>query len=559
MSRRLHVALVVWLAGCDGAATEQPDAGADAAIVGCDAPLGTQHGLVLVTGDGVEDRTYWLHVPASYRCAAGAPLLVDFHGTASDVPEEAYQTDALIAFADANGVIVARPRSRSSDFQGSQIYRWDENPGDLERNVVFAKRLVADLEQRYAIDPARVYASGFSSGSNMTAQFLGDPASPFKGLAPIAGGRWTPGALPALADGPRIYFATGYRDYLWPYARSTAAEVVAMGLPVDRVFVRRTGGGHDLYPWHFDELWQFLDAGVRPGGGTIATPWTIAALPSPDDVLAFAQDGATLVAAGARGHVWRRTVDGTWTVELERGTADYTALCFGATGRGFVGGDSVGVHHAGTTWTADRALPDFGMLGTGWVNGAACRDDGSIVIGGYWSAAITNDGGVTYTQFHAPTGFGVDQQIAGIAEAAGGATVLVGYYDYVGAAARGQVTAAAVAHGASTEWWNSVTAVAGGRFWAVGDAGSIVASVDNGASWHPQASGTLENLYAVHFADTLHGAAVGRRGAVVTTADGGAHWTARPLGKDVFLGAVFVDATTIWIAGEDGLVASSPR
>ena len=32
-----------------------------------------------------------------------------------------------------------------------------------------------------------------------------------------------------------------------------------------------------------------------------------------------------------------------------------------------------------------------------------------------------------------------------------------------------------------------------------------------------------------------------------------------PLGKDAYLGAVFVDAATITIAGEDGLVATSPR
>lgn len=61
------------------------------------------------------------------------------------------------------------------------------------------------------------------------------------------------------------------------------------------------------------------------------------------------------------------------------------------------------------------------------------------------------------------------------------------------------------------------------------------------------------------FADAQNGAAVGRRGTVIVTADGGAHWIARPLGVDTHLGAVHVDASTIWIAGEGGLVASSPR
>jgi photosystem II stability/assembly factor-like uncharacterized protein/predicted esterase len=560
MSRLVIViASVVVASACGGTdPVNEPDAGGDPT---CNVPRGTQHGQKLAQGDGQEDRFFWLHVPASYRCDAPSPLLVDFHGTASDVPEEAYQTDALIAFADANGVIVARPRSRSSDIGGGvQIYRWDENPGDVPRNVLFAKNLVKDLSVRYSIDPARVYASGFSSGSNMVAQFLLDPASPFKGIAPIAGGKWTPETLPSLADGPRVWMATGYRDYLWPYARSLLGELATAGLPSDRVVIRHTGGGHDLYPWHFDELWQFLDQGVRPGGGTVAAPWTIATLPSPSDVNALALDGTTLVAAGAHSRVWRRDAAGSWALELDRGTADYTTLCFGAT-RAFVGGDNTAVHRTGTTWNADQGVPDFGMLGAGWVNGAACRDDGSIVVGGYWSAAITSDGGAHWTRFRAPTTFSteIDQQVAGAVEAPGGATVLVGYYDYVGTAGRGTIVADPRLHTTTSEWWNAATAVAGGKFWAVGDNGAIVASADNGVTWTPQTSGTVENLYAVHFADASHGAAVGRRGAIVVTSDGGAHWTPRPLGKDIFVGAVFVDATTITIAGETGLVATSLR
>src|SRR5688572_5977147 len=69
------------------------------------AETGTLRSQTLASGDGVEDRQYWLHVPASYDCSKPLALLVDFHGTAANVPEEAYQTEALVAFADANRVI----------------------------------------------------------------------------------------------------------------------------------------------------------------------------------------------------------------------------------------------------------------------------------------------------------------------------------------------------------------------------------------------------------------------------------------------------------------------
>src|SRR5437762_333349 len=106
--RPVRWSLVAVLAACasgpdsDGASGGHEDT--------CDVARGTLHAQVLPAGDGLEDRTYWLHVPASYDCSS-APLLIDFHGTASDVPEEAYGTDALIAMSEATGAIVARPRS----------------------------------------------------------------------------------------------------------------------------------------------------------------------------------------------------------------------------------------------------------------------------------------------------------------------------------------------------------------------------------------------------------------------------------------------------------------
>jgi photosystem II stability/assembly factor-like uncharacterized protein len=145
-----------------------------------------------------------------------------------------------------------------------------------------------------------------------------------------------------------------------------------------------------------------------------------------------------------------------------------------------------------------------------------------------------------------------------MAEAPGGATIAVGYADYVARAAAGEAGLAPVAHGRAVDWWNAVAAVAGGRFWIAGDDGAILASSDDGVTWTEQDSGTTENLYAVHFVDALHGAAVGRRGTVVVTSDGGAHWVAYPLGIDAYLGAVHVDASTVTIAGEGGLVATMP-
>lgn len=544
--------VLVAVAGC---ASSQPDGPEPE---GCTYPVGARHEQRLANGDGQSDRTYFLYVPTSAPCDAPLPLLVDFHGTAAtESPELAYATDELLALAEREHVIIARPRSRSAMFDGVAWHQWDVNPGDLARNQTFARNLVAELVARLPVDPGRVYASGFSSGANMASSFLADREAPFRGVAPIAGGTWALGTLPDLTTGPKLYVGTGYRDYLWTTTRALLAKARAAGIPADRLLISPTGGGHDLHGWQFAELLAFFDRDERPRTDeAVASPWVVEALPAPADVNALAVEGTTLVAAGAQGKLWRREASG-WTLELSRDTAELTALCFGPPGRGFVGGSGVGIRRTPAGWAADAVVPDYGGFQTPSVTAASCNDDGRIAIVGYWSAAVSDDGGASWSRLSAPiTGSTVDAWMLGVAASPEGAMVIAGYPDYLARVAPASTTAVANPP-ARAGWWNAVAA-ADGTFWAVGDDGALARSVDDGVTWSDRASGTAEDLYAVHFADAQHGAAVGRRGTVIVTIDGGATWTPRPIGRDSYLGAVRVDGTSIWVAGQDGLVARSP-
>ncbi len=545
----LVVSIPLLFVGCSDDEPTQPDA----SVPHCEA-TGAFANQTLANGDDVEDRTYFLYVPVSYRCDAPIALLVDFHGTAGDpAPEQAYASEDFALLAEQKNAIVVRPRSRPRPFMMGNIYQWDANPGDIERNITFTRNLVEELSARFPIDPERVFATGFSSGANMAAQFIGAPASPFRGIGPIAGGDWTRATIPPITTPLTIYLATGYRDYLWPYARKTAELAERAGLDSASIHLATGSGGHEIHGWQLDEMWAaFTNETVD------VTPpdpvWTREDLVERRDVTAFAIDGGSLVAAGASGHVWRR--DGAWMVERERTATDYASLCF-ANGRGFVGGRQTSARHENGAWTDLGAVPDYGgMLGTGWINAIDCRADGSIVVGGYWSQAISADGGATWSRFTATSRFGVEAQVAAIATSSTGATVLAGYY-FIGRAAPGTTTATAAAD--FVHWINAVTAN-GTKFWAVGDGGQIWASENDGVSWFEQSSGTGEDLYAVHFADAQNGAAVGRRGTVLVTSNGGTTWTPRPgIGSIPWLGAVFVDDTQIWVGGRGGLIARTPR
>lgn len=84
----------------------------------------------------------------------------------------------------------------------------------------------------------------------------------------------------------------------------------------------------------------------------------------------------------------------------------------------------------------------------------------------------------------------------------------------------------------TTEWLNDIHFVDSLTGWAVGDNGSIVATVDGGETWSPQTSGTTEKLRSVFFlSDTLGWIAGGfsaSSNVLLMTEDGGANWTQVP-------------------------------
>lgn len=89
--------------------------------------------------------------------------------------------------------------------------------------------------------------------------------------------------------------------------------------------------------------------------------------------------------------------------------------------------------------------------------------------------------------------------------------------------------------------------------WAVGAAGTVVATTDGGATWSAQASGTSFNLRKVVFVDASVGWAAGINGVVLKTADAGASWQALSFGFNEFaisLGAL--DAQTAWVVTSAG-------
>lgn len=137
--------LIIALGGC--ARSTQANTGADT--------IGD------ITVGGMQ-RTYLLHLPTGYQSSQPAPLLIALHGNG-----ETGGMAELTGFddlADTQGFIVVYPDGIAKSWA-------HRNNTDADRagvdDVAFIGALIDQLAAQYAVDPARVYATGMSNGGFM--------------------------------------------------------------------------------------------------------------------------------------------------------------------------------------------------------------------------------------------------------------------------------------------------------------------------------------------------------------------------------------------------------
>ncbi len=528
----------------------------------CAGPTGTFFKQTLESqGD---QRVYLLHVPDSYECQDAWPLLVDLHGTATSVPEEAYGLSAAMETADASRFLLLRPRSRSSVEGGTEIFRWDQNPGDPDRNRQFIEELVGLVQSQYHVDPDRIYVMGFSSGTNQTAVLAADPGAPFSGYGFIGGGAWTVSS--GFDQGARYYFSTGYRDYMKTNLDPLLDHLRAEGVEDDQLLIRETNAGHDLYAWMYPELWTFLDQGIRPDPGTLAPAWQLEDLGGDEALVAVSQSpSGSVVAVGQDEAIYARSPEGTWTPLTPSGSSpltgrDLTGLCFTPSGLGLaVGGGQVLLSQdGGGSWVRRAAIPDFGQIGFGfgYANDVACRD-GRLVAAGYWMGAASADGQL-WTSIDVKN-YGYSAQVASLAVAPWGTWISTGYYFYAGRSEDGAIFTTVALPG-EADWVLGATPLPQPGAWVlVGDRGHIWRSTDDAVSFALVHSDGPD-LYAVGADDQGRTLAVGWGGAALLSLDAGQTWRSCPNGLSGFLGDLtWLPDGRALVVGQDGAFLLNPE
>ena len=242
-----------------------------------------------------EARVVELAVPS--RAVSSPPLLLVFHGTNSDGVVAMTDANAQV-LADREGVVVAAPSSRflpvgDFDHATAETY-WETAPNadpDANRDVLLARAIVVEARRAYAIDPARVYVLGHSSGgffAEFLAALLSDRIAAFSansaGLVRCAhtldctftgpgttcaalrlqpgycscAGPELPAAVPAAGRLPPALLTHGSGDPLVSvYYSCTLAETMAARGSTAAVQIIE-GAGHMVPPNWTDLVWPFF-------------------------------------------------------------------------------------------------------------------------------------------------------------------------------------------------------------------------------------------------------------------------------------------------------------
>ena len=139
---------------------------------------------------GGRQRTYRLFVPQSYDGRTRLPLVLEMHGSGGTAAGQA-RTSGFDSLAAKEGFVVASLQAEGG--------RWNMpvtngRPDD----VAYVSDVIDHVSAQVCIDPARVYATGFSGGARMSSLLACRLNTRIAAIAPMAGLRW-PGSCSGRA------------------------------------------------------------------------------------------------------------------------------------------------------------------------------------------------------------------------------------------------------------------------------------------------------------------------------------------------------------------------
>lgn len=207
----------------------------DASASGCGAPLPPgRHDMVIRSG-GVE-RSAVYFIPSAYDGKRKLPVVFDFHGSNSH-PDAQMNRSHWDEVAEREGFIVmALEGSLDGSVPGTHAWNVpgvNPLPGVSRGNGLdegeFIEDAVETAKKTFCVDPARIYASGYSGGGRMLSQYVCDGHGDFAAAGFVMGlragypeqedGVWRPRKTSCQPSRPVSIIAfSGLKDHVNPFA-----------------------------------------------------------------------------------------------------------------------------------------------------------------------------------------------------------------------------------------------------------------------------------------------------------------------------------------------------
>lgn len=203
-SRRLRWPLFALLAVFGGACAKPVEQCLAGPAQGVDYQCSLEHdGLV---------RKFRVHLPQGLDRTRPTPVVLAFHG-GGGTSRYMKRNSGFNALADRHGFVVIYPDGYHKTWNAGACCE-DAMRANID-DVGFVRRLLADLGRQVAVDPWRIFATGFSNGSMMSHRLACEMSDKLAAIVAVSGVIMVPACEPGEAVSVLVMHGTADPRSLW--------------------------------------------------------------------------------------------------------------------------------------------------------------------------------------------------------------------------------------------------------------------------------------------------------------------------------------------------------
>jgi polyhydroxybutyrate depolymerase len=140
-----------------------------------------------ITKVGELDREFLIYVPKDLKSEEALPLVFVFHGGNSNAKGVMNLTQFNLV-ADRENAIVVYPQGFGGNWNDGRINTASQAYLEDVDDLAFFDRLLAEVSEKHAIDPKRIYLTGISNGGIFSHYVAANRSDKTAAIAAVVGG-----------------------------------------------------------------------------------------------------------------------------------------------------------------------------------------------------------------------------------------------------------------------------------------------------------------------------------------------------------------------------------